>query len=137
MTADESRVPTEWYQLASRDLIAARALLDNRDDVLAVSGMLLQQAVEKYLKGYLLSKGWRLVRTHDLGQLLKTLIGYEADFAEFEETCLRITDYYFENRYPLQMMTPVVRADLERLFAEAEALIARLHNRAAQSPPSD
>ncbi|MGQ0604936.1 MAG: HEPN domain-containing protein [Anaerolineales bacterium] len=133
MAAGESLVPTEWYQLADRDLIAARALLDNHADVLAVSGMLLQQAIEKYLKGYLLSKGWRLVRTHDLGQLLKSLIGYEADFNEFEETCLRITDYYFENRYPLQMMTPVVRADLTRLFAEAEVLIARIQSRAAQS----
>lgn len=93
--------------------------------------MLLQQAVEKYLKGYLLSKGWRLVRTHDLGQLLKALVAYEANFSGFEDVCLKITYFYFENRYPLRLTTPILRADLEQLFSEAEALIARLQSRAS------
>ena len=134
MTADESLIPAEWYEIAARDLGAAQALLRDRDEFLAVSAMLLQQAVEKFLKGYLLSKGWRLVRTHDLGQLLKALIEYEADFAGFEDTCLEITDFYFENRYPLRVTTPISRADLEKLFAEAEPLIACIRSRAAPVP---
>ncbi|MBI4769974.1 MAG: HEPN domain-containing protein [Chloroflexi bacterium] len=135
MTENDSLIPAEWYETAARDLGAAKALLGDRDEFLAVAGMLLQQAVEKYLKGYLLSKGWRLVRTHDLGELLKTLVGYESDFSDFEDTCLRITYFYFENRYPLHVTTPVVRADIEKLFAEAENLIVRIQGRAF--PPAE
>ncbi len=133
MTDNESLVPAEWYEFAARDFVAAKTLLKDRDEVLVASGMLLQQAVEKYLKGYLLSKGWRLVRTHHLGQLLKALIGYEKDFGDFEDACLRITYFYFENRYPIRLTTPVIRAELENLFAEADVLIARIQSRATHS----
>ena len=134
MTENDSLVPDEWYEHAARDLGAAKALLHDRDEFLAVAGMLLQQAVEKCVKGYLLSKGWRLVRTHDLGALLKSLMEHERDFADFEDTCLRITDFYFESRYPLRVTTPIVRAEIEGLFNEADSLIVRIQNRAASRP---
>ncbi|MEK7276554.1 MAG: HEPN domain-containing protein [Chloroflexota bacterium] len=133
MTENDSLIPGEWYAFATRDLAAAKALLRDRDEFLPVAGMLLQQAVEKYLKVYLLSKGWKLIRTHHLGQLLKALMTYEKDFAEFEDVCLRITYYYVESKYPLRVITPVVRADLEKLFTEADTLIARLQSRASSS----
>jgi hypothetical protein len=69
-----------------------------------------------------------------LSGLLKELLRYEKDFADFTDTCLRITDFYFEHRYPLRVTTPIIRADLEKLFAEAEELIARLQSRAAPPP---
>jgi len=128
---NDSLVPAEWYTIAARDHGAAKALLKDRDEFLPVAGMLLQQTVEKYLKGYLLSKGWKLARTHHLGQLLKALIGHEKDFDEFEDACLKITYLYVESRYPLRVTTPIGRADLEQLFAEAEPLIARILSRAS------
>ncbi len=130
---NDSLIPAEWYAIAARDHGAAKALLKDRDEFLPVAGMLLQQAVEKYLKGYLLSKGWKLARTHHLGQLLKALIGYEQDFAEIEDACLKITYLYVESRYPLRVATPISRADLEKLFAEAEPLIARIQSRASSA----
>ena len=66
-------------------------------------------------------------------ELLKALTKYEKDFAEFEDACLKVTDFYFENRYPLRVTTPVVRTNLEKLFDQADALIARIQSRAA--PP--
>jgi HEPN domain-containing protein len=137
MNENDSYIPAEWYEFAARDLGAAKALLNDRDEFLAVAGMLLQQAVEKYIKGYLLSKGWRLVKIHDLSGLLKELLQYEKDFADFTDTCLRITDFYFEHRYPLRVTTPVIRADLEKLFVEADSLIARIQSRAAPPPAEE
>jgi HEPN domain-containing protein len=127
MTDKESTIPGEWYALAARNLRAAKLLLAGPTDLLSVAGMLLQQAVEKYLKGYLLSKGWKLARTHDLGQLLKELVIYEPDFQAFADATLRITYFYIEDRYPLRAAEPVERSELEALFAQAEALIARIH----------
>jgi len=63
--------------------------------------------------------------------LLKDLTEYEADFADFRETCLRISYFYFESRYPLRLAEPIARVDLEKLFTAADALIARLQSRAA------
>jgi len=100
-------------------------------------GMLLQQALEKYLKGYLLSKGWQLRRTHDLGLLLKALIAFESDFSDFADACLKITDFYLENRYPLYVTSPVDRSELEGLFRQAEALIALIRNRSVSPPESE
>jgi HEPN domain-containing protein len=81
------------------------------------------------LKGYLLSKGWSLRRTYDLGLLLKSLIEYETDFSEFSDDCLKITDFYTENRYPLYVSSPVERSELEKLFSAAEKLIERVESR--------
>ena len=115
MTDADSLNPPDWYRVGQRDWIAAQTLLQSDDELLAVAGLLLQQALEKYLKGYLLSKGWMLRRTHDLSVLLKTLIEYEPDFSQFVDACLRITDFYVENRYPLYVTSPVIRADAEKL----------------------
>ncbi len=50
MTENDSLIPDEWYAFARRDLAAAKALLRDRDEFLPVAGMLLQQAVEKFIK---------------------------------------------------------------------------------------
>ena len=133
MNENDSLNPLDWYTVGKRDLKAARSLLHDDEEVLAVAGLLLQQSLEKYLKGYLLSKGWSLHRTHDLGLLLKSLIEYESDFSEFSDECLKITDFYTENRYPLYVTSPVERSELEKLFPAAEKLIERIESRSKSS----
>ena len=56
MSENDSLNPLDWYTVGRRDLKAAQSLLRDDDEVLAVAGLLLQQSLEKYLKGYLLSK---------------------------------------------------------------------------------
>ena len=60
----------EWFTKADEDIRAAELLLAH-DGPLGIVAFLIQQAVEKYLKGYLLSTGWSLEQIHDL----ETLIG--------------------------------------------------------------
>jgi len=136
MTNIESPIPREWYVIGNRELSAAKILLAEHGSYLSISGMLLQQALEKYLKGYLLSKGWKLVHIHDLGRLLKDLVDHEPDFQEFAEACLRITDFYLEDRYPLGAAKPIEKAELEALAAQAEDLIDRIRSRAQHTPSS-
>ena len=47
----------------------------------------LQQALEKYLKGYLIGKGWKLERVHDLEDLIDHAVDYEAAFESFRFLC--------------------------------------------------
>ena len=59
----------EWFEKADHDFDAVNDILKGSGHP-DVAGVLLQQGVEKYLKGYLISKGWKLVKTHDQKQLL-------------------------------------------------------------------
>jgi HEPN domain-containing protein len=133
--SDDSLYPPDWYALGKRDFQGAKVLLQSDDSLLTVAGMLLQQALEKYIKGYLLSLGWQLRRTHDLGLLLKALIEYEQGFSEFTDACLKITDFYLESRYPAQPVSPLLRPEVEDLFAQAEQLIVRIEGSTAQKNP--
>jgi uncharacterized protein len=135
MAPEDSPIPDEWYKMAERDFGAAKVLLRDSGEFLVPAGIFLQQAVEKYLKGYLLSKGWKLVRTHDLNALLNNLVEHESDFADFNDACSQITKLYFENRYSLNADVSPSRAGLEQLFAQAGVLIARIQSRIA--PPAD
>ena len=79
-----------------------------------------EQAVEKYLKGFLLASGWNLRRIHDLEVLLQEAIARDADFAAFLPSCQRITEYYIETRYPMGFSTPLepdtLKDDLKTLY---------------------
>ncbi len=90
----------EWFERANHDLDAARILIKENVyfDVVLFH---IHQAVEKYLKGYLLSQGWELRRIHNLDTLLNEAIIYEPSLEEFRLPCQKITEYYVEERYPL------------------------------------
>lgn len=68
--------------------------------------MHLQQALEKYLKGYLLFKGWILARTHNLRFLLDEAAKFNPKFIQFSQICEEVTTYYFEERYPFFINSP-------------------------------
>jgi HEPN domain-containing protein len=59
MPPRESRYPKDWLALAEKDLVRVRRSLRDKDPELAA--FCLQQAVEKFLKAFLLSKGWQLL----------------------------------------------------------------------------
>ena len=69
----ESTLPSDWFAQGDQDILAAEILL-NQNGPLPIVAFHLQQAVEKYLKGYLLSQAWRLRRIHDLEVLIQEAI---------------------------------------------------------------
>ena len=75
MRPDESRYPADWFRVGDKELKPAQYLLEGEDTEGA--GFNVQQAVEKYLKGYLLSRGWKLRRIHDLETLINEAVGHD------------------------------------------------------------
>ena len=59
MRDKESLIPVDWFRKADADLKTVDILLAQGGDT-EISAMHVQQAIEKYLKGYLLAKGWKL-----------------------------------------------------------------------------
>lgn len=52
MHGRESRLPADWFARAEADIEATEILLAHGGDT-GLAGMHVQQAIEKYLKGYL------------------------------------------------------------------------------------
>ncbi|MCX6843728.1 MAG: HEPN domain-containing protein [candidate division WOR-3 bacterium] len=90
----------------------------------------MQQAVEKYVKGYLLGRGWKLRRIHDLEVLLNEVVRLAASFEEFRESCRKIMQYYLEDRYPYIVASELTEAEIRESLSVAERLIARVRSSA-------
>ena len=110
MPTKESGFPEDWFKIGDQDLKAAEILI--RENSLKVASFHLQQAVEKYLKGYLLSKGWKLQRTHDLELLLDFAIEFDKDFEDFRDLCQITTEYYIDERYPIFLDSELTHEEL-------------------------
>lgn len=59
-----------------------------------------QQAVEKALKAYLLARGEKLKKVHDLVMLLDGASKHDASFGRFRKEVALLSQYYIETRYP-------------------------------------
>jgi len=116
MPEAESQPPADWFAQADMDIQAADILMA-QDGPLPVVAFHVQQAVEKSLKGFLISVGWPLRRIQDVEILVQEAIARDADFAPFLAPCQRITEYYIETRYPIGIHTllqsETVQADLK------------------------
>ena len=125
MPEAESQPPADWFAQGDMDIQAANILL-TQDGPLPVLAFHVQQAVEKYLKGFLISTGWPLRRIHDVEILVQEAIARDADFAPFLAPCQRITEYYIETRYPLGIHTllhaETIKTDLEVAHALSELI---------------
>ena len=110
--------------------VESAQLLVAQERLLPVVAFHLQQAMEKYLKGFLLSTGWTLQRIHDLEPLVYEAIARDRDFASFLAPCQRITEYYIESRYPTGVQTTLARdvllSDLDTVRALAELVQGKL-----------
>ena len=91
--------PAHWLLLARDRLEKADALFARFGT--SWSGVeLLHEAAERYLKGYLVHKGWQLVKTHDLGLLTAQASHFDPQFTSFAETSRILTEQFWEQHYP-------------------------------------
>ena len=116
----ESYIPTDWFKKGDQDLRVAEILL--KEQSLEIAGFLLQQAAEKFLKGYLLSRGWELKRIHDLVDLLNEAVTLDPTFETFRSACQRITEYYTEERYPFLDASKLTKEEITTALKEVRKL---------------
>ena len=125
MPAKESLYPRDWFNKALKDVRTVEILLREHGDA-DVAGFHLQQAAEKFLKGYLLSRGWKLERIHNLDILLNEAVQFDSDFEEFREFCEEVTDFYTFERYPFFGVPGVSLDDIARLLPSLRKLMQRV-----------
>jgi HEPN domain-containing protein len=125
MPRKESLYPQDWFAKAQKDLRTVEILLREQGDA-EVAGFHLQQAAEKYLKGYLLSQGWELQRTHNLEALLNEAVRFEPGLERFRNLCEEATDLYTLERYPFFYSLGVTAEDISRLLTQLRQLIEQV-----------
>ena len=91
----------EWFRFGDMDLSAASHLLSLHPVPLEIICFHCQQAVEKYLKGYLIYAGpEQPPKIHDLRQLRQLCLEYDEQFDSIADACEALTIYGVQPRYP-------------------------------------
>jgi HEPN domain-containing protein len=98
----------EWKEIARRDWERIKRNL--REGDAEAAGFFFQQALEKYLKAFLLERKWELRKIHTLTTLLGYAVEHSPHLEEFRALCERVTDYYFIERYP-RLATPELKPE--------------------------
>ncbi|EGD49576.1 HEPN domain protein [Ruminiclostridium papyrosolvens DSM 2782] len=61
-----------------------------------------QQAIEKYLKGFLINATGELQEGHNLVKLCKKAVAYDRALSEFTKDMAFVNTYYIEAKYPAE-----------------------------------
>lgn len=111
----------QWIEKAEHDLIAAKLIIEHQPIILDVACFHCQQAVEKYLKSYLIFKNEDFPRTHNLQLLIESCSTYQPGFSAID--LKNLEDFAVRVRYPHDFLQP--DPEETRVFCEiAEAVKA-------------
>lgn len=118
----ESQIPKQWFTKAEADLDSAEILFREGGSTDTVC-FLCQQAVEKYLKGYLILKRKKFGKIHDLAALLALCGQVDKEFLDWYQEAEKLTSYYIETRYPPDIPVSYTRGEAREALDQAEKII--------------
>ncbi|MBA7652595.1 MAG: HEPN domain-containing protein [Candidatus Stahlbacteria bacterium] len=97
-----------WMAKAEKDLLSAKHELSFSDAVTESICFHCQQAVEKYLKAYLVFLGISFTKTHEIGELVTKCENKDSEISVLKEEADKLTDYAVEVRYPEERFEPTL-----------------------------
>ncbi len=93
-------VVRQWINKADADYRVAERLLRDVDPFRGIITFHCQQAVEKFLKGFLVTRGVEFPKTHDIEELLNLMAPVAPLLATSLGDAKELTPYGAETRYP-------------------------------------
>jgi len=90
----------QWFDKADKDYDAAKILNNAYRKHTEIICYLCSQAVEKYLKGYLIYKNHKIENTHNLPYLNSLCLKYDNRFEEIKMECGILNKFNGNIRYP-------------------------------------
>lgn len=114
----------DWKEAAKKDWNRIKIMLKEEDTEAAA--YFLQQALEKYLKAFLLQHGWKLRKIHRLNTLLDDAVTYNSALESFRKLCERVSGYYLTERYPKLVSSELTASDIEKDVEETRRFIQAL-----------
>lgn len=125
MSRDEAESSSDWVDIAEKDWGRALRLWDEDPEL---AGFCLQQAVEKFLKAFLLAHGWELRRIHALDALLDDAVRYDSDLESYRSICQRISAFYLIERYPVAPEAQITSQDVRNAIDKVQGLIENIRH---------
>ncbi len=101
---EEQNILSQWLEKAGHDLIAAAILIEANPLILDIACFHCQQAIEKYLKTYLIYKSHEFEFTHNLDYLANECAAFDDDFENLDMK--NINSYAVRARYPDNNIIP-------------------------------
>ena len=118
----------EWFERGRHDIETAQLLYDEQGYMDSIAYH-IQQAIEKYLKGYLILNGQKPPKIHELDTLLNHTLCFDDSFNSFLELCEKASRYYIEDRYPpgpiVQYEYNEIKADLDKAWELIRKVLAQ------------
>lgn len=120
----DSLYPEDWKKAARKDWHRVDVLLKDSDAEGAA--FFLQQTIEKYLKAFLIEKGWKLKKIHELDALLDYAVEFEPGLERFMDLCEKLSGYYFTERYPILVPSGLTTPEIADDKSMAKELVCEL-----------
>lgn len=121
----KEQIVKEWVEWGKHDLDVAKLLL-NKKEYYDVTISHIHQAVEKYLKAFLVYNGWGLKKIHDIELLITEAANFDKMFEQYLNFGRELTAFYYEDRYPPGPITPYSKKKIEVMIKTAEKIISRI-----------
>jgi len=103
MKNNNSKLAKEWIIKAQNDLETAKILHREKGPTDSLC-FHCQQAIEKLLKGFLVSENIHFEKIHHLWTLAKQCSTKNKSFLKLEEDFKTLDAYYIESRYPSEVV---------------------------------
>jgi len=110
----------KWFEIADKDLASADILVKRK--LFETSLFHCQQAAEKYIKGFLTSRGKQFPKIHDIVYLVKIAEKEDNVFKEILEDAAGLTDFAVMYRYPLDKKIILTVSDCKRALKRVRAI---------------
>lgn len=113
MSELEKNIVAQWIEKANHDLIAAKILIEANPLILDIACFHCQQAIEKYLKVFLIYHNQEVMFTHNLDFLAHQCSIIDNDFQNIDMK--NINQYAVKSRYPHDFIAPELSETKEYL----------------------
>jgi HEPN domain-containing protein len=120
---DKCEAAESWFRRASIDLDTAGFLSENMQPVpIEIVCYLCEQAVEKYLKGFLVLNDTVPQKTHNLNSLGVACTEFSKSYEDVADMLSVLTEYAVHIRYPSEI--EISNEDMRRALANAKSIEA-------------
>ena len=120
----DPKLVEDWIKKADEDLLYGKSSLEEGLEFYPQICFHFHQAVEKYLKAYIMAKEQDFQKTHDLTKLIQICAKDDTDFNSLNDLVSELNPYYIETRYP-EFVTSVDRFQTEEALKTAEQIASK------------
>jgi len=107
----DKELVAEWLRFADDDIDTVLLLKEMRPQYFEIICYHCEQAAEKYLKGFLVSKDQMPPKTHDLTNLCNLCSEYDSNFTNLLPQCSYLKQFGVQPRYPKELNITTVSVE--------------------------